>query len=89
MAADYLKLQLVSELREALRIKDMNVELLEQIDFTARWLLDYCEKNGVEPPNLDRLRSMLERAQVIVAEVYPDPPPESATRLGHPEDWPV
>jgi hypothetical protein len=51
----FLKKQLLGEIQEAIRFKDLNIEFLELNSFIARWLLAYCTKNHVRPPNIDKL----------------------------------
>src|SRR5437867_11658205 len=38
---------------------------MEHLDSTIRWLLHYCKKNHIEPPNIDQIK-----ACVALAEVY-------------------
>ena len=51
----YLKNQLIGEIQETIRIKELNVELMETLTGNAIWILKYCEKNKLNHLNLKRL----------------------------------
>jgi hypothetical protein len=61
----YLKKQI----QEAIRVKELNVELMEHLTFTADWLLRYCEKNNVRPPDIDKLLILIDRSKNLVQEI--------------------
>lgn len=51
-----------------------NEELMEHLNSTIRWLLHYCEKNDIRPPNLDILSDAIERSQDYIQKISPDQP---------------
>lgn len=50
-----------------------NTELLEHLVSTVGWLLHYCEKSGVNPPNEYQLRKSIERAQELLRNLPNQP----------------
>ncbi len=65
----HLKKQLLGEIHEALRIKELSVQLMEQVAFIGLWLLKYCQDNNIKPPNLDRLEDMLKNGREFVRKI--------------------
>lgn len=66
-----LKQQLVGELKETLRIKKLNLELMDSLESTTIFLLQESEKLGIELPNAKILRELLQYIQEIYNEIYP------------------
>jgi hypothetical protein len=66
----YLKRQLIGEVQEAIRVKELNVELMEHLSFTANWILRYCEKNDVRPPDLDKLLELIQKSRNVIQNMY-------------------
>lgn len=52
----------VEKLRYALKVKQVNDELLEQLASSLRWLLHYSEKNGIPLPEKDKIIALIDRA---------------------------
>ena len=77
----HLKRQLIGEIHEAVRVKELNVELMEHLAFTANWILRYCEKNHITPPDLDRLHELIDRSRELVQKMYE---PYSSPKNKHP-----
>jgi hypothetical protein len=76
-----------SEIREVVKVKDLNIELMEHLTFTADWLLRYCERNNVWPPNTDRLLELMHRAKGLIQKIcQPYIPTESQQRFKTPDD---
>jgi hypothetical protein len=70
----FLKKQLMGELQEALAFKELNMELMEHLAFTADWILRYGEKNNVRHPDLDKLQNNIQYARSLMekmARPYP------------------
>ncbi len=61
------------ELRDALKLKRINEELLEHLASTLRWLLGYGEINNIRLPEKDKIALALDRAMEI-AEKLPSSP---------------
>ncbi len=74
MHNEYLKLQLLHELREAVQVKNINVELLETLQSSLVWLVRYCETNNIELKDRDRILSLLEKSHHLIKEIYPNLP---------------
>lgn len=45
-----IKMQSIAELRETLRVKQLNENLLDLLTSSMSWLKRYCEKNGIPFP---------------------------------------
>jgi hypothetical protein len=70
MDSSYLKKQLIGEVQEAIRVKELNIELLEHLSYTTRWILMHCEKNNIKPPDLDKLVSLIHRSRQLIDTMY-------------------
>jgi hypothetical protein len=66
---DYaLKQQLVGELKETMRIKKLNLELMDSLESTTIFLLEESKKLGLELPNAKTLGGLLKHVQGIYNE---------------------
>lgn len=63
---DYIKLQEIAELKEALTIKELNTELLEHLQSSVLFVMDYCEKNNIPLPNMNTIGNAVERADQLL-----------------------
>ena len=66
----YLKKQLIGEIEEAMRVKDLNVQLMEQLAYMGHWLLNYCDEHKITPPNVQRLLELIQVSKTIVNDIY-------------------
>jgi len=82
MNSHQLELLLASELKETLRVKKLNLELMEALEFTVLFMLSEADKNNSKPPNWKRLHGLLIRVRKIYSELYPP------TRLQQPKRTP-
>lgn len=64
------KLQLFQELKDALKIKKINDELLEQLASSLRYLIHYSEKHNIPLPEKDKLISLIDHIFEI-SQKYP------------------
>jgi hypothetical protein len=62
----FLKKQLIAETNETLRIKELNLELMENLSHMSHWILKYCTDYGIEPPNLDKLLDLIRRSHELI-----------------------
>jgi hypothetical protein len=89
MDSYHIKKQLLGEVHEAIRVKELNVELMEHLTFTSDWLLRYCERMNLKPPNIDKLQELISRAGDLVQKIY-EPyshlPTELQQRFKTPDD---
>lgn len=72
----HLKKQLLLDIEEAERFKEFNIELMEHLSFTANWILDYCEKNNLQPPNIEKLQNTIKKCRGLFERInrfYPPP----------------
>lgn len=61
-----------------------NSELLEHLESTIRWLLHYCEKNHIQPPNENQLRRSVERTQELLRKMPTEYQPTDNTHKNQP-----
>ena len=66
MDSEFLKKQLIGEIEEVVRVKQLNVDLLEHLTYTARWILIYCEKNNIKPPDMNKLLELISKSRELV-----------------------
>jgi hypothetical protein len=66
---DYIKLQEIAELRNTLKIKELNEELLEHLQLSIMYILKYCDEQKVPLPDMDRIESILDRADDLIYQL--------------------
>ena len=52
------------------RIIRINEDLMIHLDSTIRWILHYCEKNNINPPNLDILNKSIQKTHEYLNPSY-------------------
>jgi len=78
---DYaLKQQLAGELKETLRIKELNLELMDSMESTILFLLKESKKTGVTLPDIHHLHSLLKRVKSLYSGLYDDSTNRNLTR---------
>ncbi len=82
----HIKMQEIEELRQAMRLKEINEELLEHLAATLRWLFHYCEKNRIPLPDRDRISRSLEIAMEIADKVSLTIPTKNQQQFTTPHD---
>lgn len=60
-------------------LKELNVQLIEHVGSIGMWILKYCERNRIRPPDADRLLDLIQRSREIVQKMY-EPPTDSQQR---------
>jgi hypothetical protein len=86
MDSYHQKKQLLLDIEEAEKFKELNVELMEHLSFTVNWILDYCEKNNLQPPNIEKLLNITKKCRELFERmnVYYSPP-----NFTHPNGTPM
>lgn len=64
---------------------------MEHQTFMAEWMLRYCEKNNIKPPDIDKLSDLITRAGNLVQQIYepyahPPTPPKNKHPFKTPDD---
>ena len=72
----HFKIQLMAEIREVLRVKELCLELADAVQSTLRWQIDYCKKNNIPILNEQQLIDLLNRCEVLINQLYPNLPPD-------------
>jgi hypothetical protein len=79
---DYdIKLLANEELRQAIKIKRLNEQLLEHLHSTLIWAIRYCRKNNIPLPNEHIMKSSLEKAEKYLQQM----PYSSPTKVKQPD----
>lgn len=65
---DIIKLTIL-EHEKALKMKNLNQELLEHLNGSIRWILSYSKKYGVPLPKKDELLRMAAKADFLVDQI--------------------
>jgi hypothetical protein len=68
-----LKQQLLVELRETLRIKQLNLQLMDAMEMSIILLLSEAEKNGEKLPHIHRLQGILRRVRILMMNYIRQP----------------
>lgn len=58
--------ELRNTIDEALRMHQLNLELLEQLGIACKWL----RENKIQVPNRDRFVSLLSKSDALLKEIY-------------------
>jgi hypothetical protein len=69
-----LKIQLARELETAAKFQKVNQELYDYLIATIFWLLNYAEKYGLTPPNLNKLQNAINQIHLLMGgadSLYP------------------
>jgi hypothetical protein len=61
----YTQMAALEQLRYAVKVRQVNDELLEHLSSTLWWLLHYAAKNIIDLPDIDKISLALERAMDI------------------------
>lgn len=78
--SDYLdKLERIELEKRTLHSIAINEELMEHLDSTIRWLLHYCDKNDIRPPNMQLLSDAIQRSQNYIQMLPTDQPTGNTT----------
>jgi hypothetical protein len=64
-STEHMKIAAFQELQHAIRIRRVNLELLEHLCSSIRWLLHYSRKNNVNLPDVDKMEDLLHKAEEI------------------------
>jgi hypothetical protein len=59
------------ELKEAIKIKRINDELLEYLVSSLRWLIRYSDKYNIPLPDLDKIQETIDRAIYTAEKLRP------------------
>lgn len=70
MNQDILKLEMLNELRTQVKIRCLEIDLIENFDFAFNWVMGIAQRNGLELPNKERMSSCLEHIQNLMDEIY-------------------
>ncbi len=76
--AQLLKIENEKRILHGIRIND---ELMEHLSSTIRWLMHYCEKNNMRPPNLEHLSNSVKKAHEYLHKLPSNQP--SLNRSNH------
>jgi hypothetical protein len=70
MDSRYLKKQLIGEIEEAMRVKELSMQLMEQLAYMGHWLLNYCNNHEITPSNTERLLELIQASKKIMNDIY-------------------
>jgi hypothetical protein len=59
---DYTMMAAFQELRDAIKIKRVNDELLEYLVSSLQWLVNYSKKNYIPLPDVEKIQETTDRA---------------------------
>ena len=78
-----MKMAALEELKDALKTKQVNDELLEYLSSSIRWILHYSNKHNIPLPEKGKILDVLDRVMVISKGV---PPPKNKHPFSTPDD---
>lgn len=53
------------DIEEVEKFKELNSELIGNLSFTANWILDYCKKNNLQPPNIEKILNTVKKCREL------------------------
>jgi hypothetical protein len=59
---DHMTTAAIHELQDAVKIRHVNMELLQYLTSSLRWVLRYCQKHNIEIPDKDKIMELIDRA---------------------------
>jgi hypothetical protein len=65
----HLKWAAMEELRGALKLKEINEELLDQLASGLQWLIHYSSKYQIPLPELDKISALIDRTMAIADKI--------------------
>ena len=63
------------ELNRLVSLKELQLELLDNLGATIMWILNYVKKTNIDVPNLDGLLYLLGRINKTMRIMHPDDEP--------------
>jgi|SRR5437773_7651452 len=67
-------------MEDAVRMKNMNQELMQHLTGSVFYLIRYSEKHDLPLPNKEALFQMLEKANFLIDQIVPPTDPNNHTR---------
>jgi hypothetical protein len=61
-SSDHITTAAIHELQDAVKIRHVNMELLQYLTSSLRWVLRYCRKYNIEIPEKDKITELIDRA---------------------------
>lgn len=74
MNQDLLELSLLRQMETQLKMRRLEVDLIEEFDFAFNWVMDIAKENNLELPNKEGMFSCLQRIQNLMNEIYGSSP---------------
>ena len=74
---DHMKLAIIRELQEALQLKRINEQLLEQLGASLRWLIHYSKKYNIPLPENEKIGVLIDRTLEITNKISVNLPPKN------------
>ena len=59
----------IETMNEILRLKELNVELLETLELAMLWFKDYHERTDAPVPNIEVVASLVRKAHLLIDEI--------------------
>ncbi len=68
----HIKRATMEELREAMKLKEVNEEFFDQLASSLRWLLHYSAKYSIQLPEKDKISDLIDRTMTIADKLPSD-----------------
>jgi len=69
-SSDHIKIAIMKELQDAIKIKKNNDELQQYLISSIQWIIRYAERNNFRIPDKDKMIEMLDKITQIKSQ-YP------------------
>ena len=79
----YIEQAAIEKLHEAIHIQKQCNELTVHLTDSLMWVLHYCQKNNYPLPNLEKVRSIIDKTIELEKSYQPNKNTSNNNRLGH------
>src|SRR5579883_1900922 len=83
---NYIEVAAIQKLNYAIKVKEVNDELLEQLASSLRWLLYYSTKHNIPLPETEKIILLIDRAIEIANKLPTSYQPKMNNPSGTTED---
>lgn len=69
---DELSEETVRKLEQLVNLKEIQIELVDNLAVAVMWIINYSNKTGVDIPNLEHLQRLIHKVDKLMQFFYPE-----------------
>ena len=62
----------IRQLEQLVNLKEIQLELIDNLVSAAMWIINYSNKTGLEIPNLENLQKLIHKIDKLMEFFYPE-----------------